>query len=273
MAEPTYDLFLAYADADRAWVEGFLRPALGVPNEHTITIQTFRPGASVVDECERAVTSSCYTVLVLSPAFLADRWTEFGEQLASFASVEEGRGWLVAIVLQPCQLPLHLRFRVWLDCTDRTQWDEQVGRLRDLLGRPEPAPQEVPCPYPGMVPFSTKDARFFHGREDEIQFLLIHIRHHRFLLVAGPSGSGKSSLVMAGLLPKLDDPEHFPHGMWRALTMRPGNQAFERLRTQLGGEPGRPDATLPALLTTDPPVQRLLLVVDQFEELFTQVKE
>ena len=55
--------------------------------------------------------------------------------------------------------------------------------------------------------------------------------------------------------------------------MRPGDQPFERLRAQLGGEPGRPDATFPALLTTDLPVQRLLLVVDQFEELFTQVQE
>src|SRR5512135_740991 len=273
MAEPTYDLFLVYADDDRAWVEGFLRPALGVPDEDTITREKFRLGAPIVGEYERAVTSSCYTVLVFSPAFLADWWAMFGEQLVAFAAVEEGRAWLVAIVLHPCQLPLSERFRVHLDCTDRTQWDEQVGRLRDRLGRPELPPAEVPCPYPGMVPFTTKDARFFHGREDEIQFLLIHIRNHRFLLVAGPSGSGKSSLVMAGLLPKLDDPEHFPHGMWRALTMRPGDQPFERLRTQLGGEPGRPDATLPALLTTDPPAQRLLLIVDQFEELFTQVKE
>ena len=157
MAEPTYDLFLAYADADRAWVEGFLRPALGVPNENTITTQTFRPGAPVVDECERAVTSSCYTVLVLSPAFLADRWAEFGEQLASFASVEEGRAWLVAIVLQPCQLPLRLRFRVLLDCTDRTQWDEQVGRLRDLFGRPEAACR-------GPVPVSRDGPLYHKGR-------------------------------------------------------------------------------------------------------------
>src|SRR5512142_1170394 len=140
MAEPTYDIFLVYADDDRAWVEGFLRPALDVPDEDTITRQKFRPGAAIVDEYERAVTSSCYTVLVFSPAFLADRWAEFGAQLVAFASGEAGRAWLVAIVLHPCQLPLRPRFRVLLDCTDRTQWDEQVGRLRDLLGRPEPAP-------------------------------------------------------------------------------------------------------------------------------------
>jgi WD40 repeat protein/energy-coupling factor transporter ATP-binding protein EcfA2 len=272
-SEARYDLFIVHAEADRAWVEGYLKPALGVEPARLITPPGFDLTATVPAEFERAVTSSRYTALVLSPAFLADRWSEFGEQLVQFASVEGGRGRLVAIQLHPVELPLRLRFRVALDCTDRTQWDDQAGRLRDLLDRPEPAAEEVPCPYPGMVPFRTEDARFFHGREDEIQSLLAQIRHHRFLLVIGPSGSGKSSLVTAGLLPRLDDPKHFARGTWRSLTMRPGEQPLGRLRDLLGGDPSQPDATLSALLAADPPAQRLLLVVDQLEELFALVKE
>ncbi|HEX8204254.1 MAG TPA: TIR domain-containing protein, partial [Isosphaeraceae bacterium] len=213
MDEPAasrYDLFIAHAEADRAWVAGYLKPALGVEPGRLFTPRDFDLTATVPAEFERAVTSSRFTALVLSPAFLADRWAEFGAQLVQFASVEEGRFRLVAIRLHPADLPLGLRFRVALDCTDRSQWDEQIGRLRDLLDRPEPVAEEIPCPYPGMVPFRAEDARFFHGREDEIQSLLGLIRHHRFLLVIGPSGSGKSSLVTAGLLPRLVDPKHFP---------------------------------------------------------------
>ena len=73
--------------------------------------------------------------------------------------------------------------------------DNRLFDLRDVL----PAPD---CPYPGMVPFRAEDARFFYGREDEIGQMLAHLRLQRLLFVIGPSGSGKSSLVAAGLLPR-----------------------------------------------------------------------
>jgi len=79
-AECTCDLFISYAEADRAWVEGYLLDALGLPPDCVITRQEFHPGAAAVAEFERAVTGSRYTVLVLSPAYLADEWSTFGEQ-------------------------------------------------------------------------------------------------------------------------------------------------------------------------------------------------
>src|SRR3712207_7919925 len=70
-----------------------------------------------------------------------------------------------------------------------------------MIRRP---PRSTLFPYTtlfrSMVPFQAEDARFFHGREAEIEHMRRHLRHQRFLLVAGPSGSGKSSLVSAGLL-------------------------------------------------------------------------
>ena len=104
-------------------------------------------------EFERGVTSSRFTLLVLSPAFLADRWAEFGEGLVSFSAVDEGRNRLLALTLHSCQAPLRLRFRESLDCTDWTRWDEEAARLRRHLDAPEPTIEAVPCPYPGMVPF------------------------------------------------------------------------------------------------------------------------
>ena len=124
-----------------------------------------------------------------------------------------------------------------------------------------------------MVPFRQEDARFFHGRDDEILKLLTLVRQNHFLAVIGSSGSGKSSLVTAGFLPKLDDPRNFPRGTWRVLTLRPGATPTAELARVLGGAPDDPGAAISAALAVDPPAQRLLLFVDQFEELFSQVKD
>ena len=264
-----------HADADRAWVEGYLKPALGLEPNRSITPREFDPTATVPAEFERAVTASRFTLLVLSPAFLTDEWARFGEQLVSFTSVEAGQNRLLAVDRQACDLPLSLRFRVRLDFTDPdpARWKDEMVRLRGVLDRPAPVAQEVECPYPGMVPFRRQDARFFHGRDDEIQTLLTLVRQHRFLLVIGSSGSGKSSLVTAGLLPRLDDPKNYPAGTWRVLTMRPGATPLDELARTLGGKSDDPAAAVAALLDAEPPARRFLLVVDQFEELFSQVKD
>src|SRR5271165_7024587 len=206
MAEPTYDLFIIHADADRAWVDRYLRYEVGVEPDRLITRHEF----------------------------------------------ELGRGRLIALTLHPCQPPPRLRFRVGRDCTDETQWGEQIKKLRDFLGCPEPPPEVIPCPYPGMAPFQPKEARFFFGRDAEIKNLLTKLRAHRFLMVIGSSGSGKSSLVLAGLLPRLADPNLFPPGTWKVITLRPGATPSTELVIELGGEPEPPDPVLTTLLVADP---------------------
>jgi hypothetical protein len=109
------------------------------------------------------------------------------------------------------------------------------------------------CPYPGLVPFSKDKASWFFGRSAEIAWLQQHLRKQRFVLVVGPSGSGKSSLVQAGLLPKLG-PE-LP-----AQVLRPGATPQASLEQALRSQP--------ATGTPEPP--RLLLFIDQLEELFTR---
>ncbi|QYN33423.1 trypsin-like peptidase domain-containing protein [Pseudonocardia sp. DSM 110487] len=61
----------------------------------------------------------------------------------------------------------------------------------------------VPCPYPGARPFDTEHAAYFHGRDDDIERLADATSRLPLVAVAGPSGVGKSSLVRAGLLPRL----------------------------------------------------------------------
>jgi len=126
------------------------------------------------------------------------------------------------------------------------------------------------CPYPGLASFSLKDSHFFYGRDAEIRSLLQHLRHQRYLFVIGPSGSGKSSLVFAGLLPDLQDSRLFAKDFWLVRDMRPGVQPLQALADVLGGDLHQPERMLANLLAAHAPAQRLLLVIDQFEELFTQ---
>jgi energy-coupling factor transporter ATP-binding protein EcfA2 len=65
-----------------------------------------------------------------------------------------------------------------------------------------------------MSPFGAEDARYFYGRDREVRQMLQHLRHQRDLFVIGPSGSGKSSLISAGFLPRLQESTYFPPDFW-----------------------------------------------------------
>ena len=266
----TYDVYISYAEADSAWVRGYLLPALGLPEERTLTPDRFRPGAPLIAEIERGVTTSRYTLLILSPAYLADVWSGLGEGLASHLTIAQQQERLIPLRLQETELPLRISFRVALDCTERANWETEVARLRALLDQPDPALAPIRCPYPGMAPFQADDARFFYGRVNEINDMLQRLRHQRFLVVIGDSGSGKSSLINAGLLPRLHESTFFPPGYWLVRTMRPGSQPMQALAQVLGADLADPAQALTGLLAAHPPAGRLLLVIDQFEELFTQ---
>ncbi|MFN8456331.1 MAG: ATP-binding protein [Anaerolineae bacterium] len=94
-----------------------------------------------------------------------------------------------------------------------------------------------------------------------------HLRDQHYLFVIGPSGSGKSSLIRAGLFPRLRDSAP---NFWLIREMRPGNQPWSTLAQAIAGDPAHPNQAISDLLASCPPAQRLLLVIDQFEELFAQ---
>jgi hypothetical protein len=127
-----YDVFVIYAEADAAFAKGYLLEALGVPSERVLLSNELAPGASLISEIARGVTSSALTIVVLSQAYLRDRWAVFGDQLAGYASGVDAR--LVPVLLEDCQVPLHLDFRVALDFRKREHWAEETERLRRALG-------------------------------------------------------------------------------------------------------------------------------------------
>ena len=226
------ELFVAYAESDSEWVHGFLLPEVGLDPQSVLTPQDFRPGAVVVQELERAVETARLTVLVLSPAFGMSPWSAFAELLATHDSLRRNSDRLVPVLLEPSELPLHLDFRVRLDCTVRSRWEAEAARLRELLQRGPPPAEQLDCPYPGLVAFGREEAGQFFGRDRESDDISRRVRLHNFLLVIGPSGSGKSSLLSAGVLPRLmaADPDS-----WLVRTLRPDAQAGQSLTSMLGG--------------------------------------
>ncbi|GAA2197835.1 hypothetical protein GCM10009787_37980 [Streptomyces bangladeshensis] len=175
------------------------------------------------------------------------------------------------------------------------------GELLALVAPPrpaEPADDDTgpACPYPGLSAFTTQDAGRFFGRERAtaalVERLFRRVGEGPLLLVA-PSGAGKSSLLNAGLVPALRRPGGFPMAgadRWPVVTLTPTahpvEELLERTAKVLGGDLGltaarlgeRPEALLTAVRARadtppaghrPPPPPRLVLLVDQFEELFT----
>lgn len=126
-----------------------------------------------------------------------------------------------------------------------------------------------PCPYPGMTPFTVKNSVFFCGRQKEIKRLLERIDHQRELFVIGPSGSGKSSLIYAGLIPTLQRDQKIT---WQIRQFRPGDNPIAALQEQSKDLFIPASHELQAVQYAPAPLKadRLLLFVDQLEELFTQ---
>jgi hypothetical protein len=86
-------------------------------------------------------------------------------------------------------------------------------------------------PYPGLRSFTTREARLFFGRQAEADELRGRLSASNVVVVLGGSGSGKSSLVLAGVLPRLNDVGRIPSrtGRWYAATFRPGDSPCERI--------------------------------------------
>ncbi|MDH3704429.1 MAG: protein kinase [Acidimicrobiia bacterium] len=143
------------------------------------------------------------------------------------------------------------------------------------------APSEVRNPYKGLRAFGEVDAHDFFGREALVSELVEHVSTHRFTAVVGPSGSGKSSLVRAGLLPALRRRAASGPGDVLITDMFPGSFPFEELEAALLRVAiGPQDGLLGELVADDRGLLRmskqllpdddseLVLVIDQFEELF-----
>ncbi len=144
------------------------------------------------------------------------------------------------------------------------------------------------CPYPGLASFGLEQAKWFFGR-DELTAELIarldaRLRAGGVQVVVAPSGAGKSSLLQAGLLPQLDGGALPGSSRWPRMVLTPTAHPLTALATQIAALTGADPATLADELAANPQQAgavlrgliggensgaRVVVVVDQFEELFT----
>lgn len=127
-------------------------------------------------------------------------------------------------------------------------------------------------PYRGLEPFTEEHARYFHGREAVVEEALAVLeRQRRVMLLLGPSGAGKSSLVRAGLLPALAEGRVPGSSRWLSVTARPGQDLTGELEAAglTGAATEGIASAVERRLAGEPTTRRLLVVIDQFEELFT----
>ncbi|MBW4495702.1 MAG: caspase family protein [Oscillatoria princeps RMCB-10] len=141
------------------------------------------------------------------------------------------------------------------------------------------------CPYMGLQAFEENDAQFFYGRESLTQQLVSELNSRAFLAVVGASGSGKSSVVHAGLIAQLQQGVQLPGSdSWWIESFRPGARPLQALSCRLAGagteeERAKEQMQLEGMLyegvdgfvcwLRSRPEPMVVLVADQFEELFT----
>ncbi len=138
------------------------------------------------------------------------------------------------------------------DPAEAERWIDALVRIRRSPG---PRSSTEPAPYRGLAAFEPEDERWFHGREELTGLVVERLRCARTpVVVTGPSGSGKSSLLRAGVVPALRR-ERRPDGspVWDCRVVVPGEQLLDVLDDLPPVRPGNTE----------------VLVVDQFEEVFT----
>jgi len=203
------------------------------------------------------------------------------------------RGFQIVAVLLPGAPAPHdpalsfLWARPWVDLRSSSD-DETIESLVWLIRGVTPAPAraaevEMVCPYRGLDAFGEEDARFYVGREAETADALERLRTSRFLAVLGASGNGKSSLVRAGIVPALRTGALPGSERWPIAAMTPGADPLQALSAALGRMGLDEESSEPAEFSAygaalDQWVGRAVarsastgavLVVDQFEEIFT----
>src|SRR5260370_1700997 len=228
---------------------------------------------------------------------LTDAFTELGDSFGEFRwMLQEARHTLSAIRQEQARQSAEQRHHTELLRETRIKIDLALRRLEATTipfparaTAEEPASEEGadptpgPCPYKGLEALQPEDADWFFGRDKLIAGLTIRLAEMPFLAVIGPSGSGKSSVLRAGLLRALWSGKLAGEAAWTTIAMTPGSHPLEELAARVGVESGVPAGLLLNDWRADPdrlrlgvrqvlvkaPATRLFLLVDQFEEVFT----
>lgn len=310
---PPPDLFLSYNGADRQAVAQIER-ALRQRQVSTFFDQNnLKQGMFWFDALQKAVNDVRAVAVFIGKDGLG-RWQKREMALALDRQVKEEKQGaafpVIPVVLPQADVNLAAGFLLLNTWVDFRRGLDDPAALEDLARAvrgeaTESQRQAITLPpYRGLKVFREEDAPLFFGRERFTSSLFEKTLSRQLVAVVGASGSGKSSVVQAGLLPRLRR-QYPPADVWEAVIFTPGNRPFHRLAAaliplwepdigktdqlikaeELGGHLLKGEVSLEAAVAlalregdeaaaNDLAVaDRLLVVVDQFEELFTLTPE
>jgi WD40 repeat protein/energy-coupling factor transporter ATP-binding protein EcfA2 len=293
-----YDVFVSYAHSDgdvAAELNGWLC-AQGLST--FFDRSELRPGLRWVPALEDAIGRSRAVAILVGRTGIGNT-QQYERELALVRHTGDAAFLVIPVLMPGCDSPPtgFLQLLTWVDLSKGKNVREQTDRLdalRAALHGEKVAASPIRasiCPYRGLEPFREEDAAFFCGRDDAIRELVARVKEHSFVAVVGPSGSGKSSLVFAGLLPVLRKQGRTT--MWDVVTLRPGKSPLSALAETFGTMPdGAGPAAIDMYLESEAAAyragdadklariidrrldaapekpDRLLIYVDQWEELY-----
>jgi energy-coupling factor transporter ATP-binding protein EcfA2 len=306
VASEAYDVFVSYSRADwrhAADIDSTLR-AKGL--RPFFDRRNLAPGLPWVRALEQTIGSAKAAIVLIGPRGLGNT-QQYERDLALIRQTRDPAFSVVPVILPETTSdpPFDfLRVLTWVDFSHVAKVSDAPDVLEQLLAALQGGQasadvmREAICPYRGLDAFREEDSAFFFGRgsaddpKSPIGELACKVRDHSFVMVVGRSGSGKSSLVYAGLLPALRR-EH--DKFWNVLSLRPGPAPLRALaaafnpRAEDEGAAEYADkisAEADKLGTGDPELlshmiregldraegkpDRLLLYIDQWEELYAQ---
>ena len=306
-----YDAFLSYNSQDRPAVHEVAERLKGEGLVLYLEEWELAPGREFQPALAEGLRDSKTCVVFLGPNGLGP-WQKQELQVAIDKRARDAAFHVIPVLLPGTERPrrgdvAHLEFLInasWVEFL-KTLDDERAFRslVWGITGtkplEPDATRDEGVCPYRGLEAFRPEDAKFFFGRANLTGWLVSALRREvraaqgvRFLGVLGPSGSGKSSVVLAGLVPRLRAGAIEGSERWPVAILRPGDDPLKNLAA--GVVPrflptgALPDAAQVLKLADDlradartldvfaqvalhdrPEDVRLVVVVDQFEEVFT----
>jgi WD40 repeat protein len=297
-SESGYDLFLSYNSVDHSFVENIARKLRDEGLRPFLDRWNLLIGTRWRPMLEKALSSSKAVAIFVGPGEMGS-WQQREVDIALDLQSKSANLPVIPVLLPGSEPPLgFLRQLTWVDL--RTQaFDRGLVILAKAARGEVPGPEIQKdsdsvrasiCPYRGLLHFREEDAPFFFGREAAIDKLLEAVQRQPFVAVVGASGSGKSSVVRAGLVPRL---RRDRRTAWETVILVPSAEPLKALAKALvplweptlnrlqqlarakelaahfrSGTISLYDI-VEDILEKESGTDRVLIVVDQFEELYT----
>jgi len=224
------DFFISYSSIDERWAEWIAWQLEAAGYSVHVQAWDFRPGGNFVHDMQTGLAQCARTIAVLSHAYTRSGFTE-AEWSAAFAQDPRGeQGLLLPVQMEDCEVDGLLGQVIFVDLVglDETAARETLlGGVKPGRRKPQHSPHypgalkplfpalDISNPYRGLAPFDSQHRAAFHGRERYVAAVCSKLEEKRLVCIVGASGSGKSSLARAGVLPALQD------GGWLSTLCRP----------------------------------------------------